>query len=111
MNYPLSTYQELNWNATYEDPPYWWWFCGNVTNDAAPKNITENDYLLSNYTGGEPWTGLGAYANYFQENYLPLCESGNYGSSDPGCYGVSNGMCLHLHFRCRANTESRIRIS
>jgi hypothetical protein len=90
MNYPLGTYQELNWNKSYSDD-HWWWFCGNVTDDNAPKNITQNDYALANYTGGEPWIGLGGYANYFQQNYLPLCETGNYGSSDPGCYGVTNG--------------------
>ena len=90
MNYPLGTYQELNWNASYSNP-FFWQMCGNVTNDQAPKNITDNDYALANYTNGESWPGLGGYANFFQQNFLPLCESGNIGSSDPGCYGVSNG--------------------
>lgn len=94
MNYPLGTYQELNWNASYSNPMFWQ-ICGNVTNDNAPKNITDNDYALANYTNGESWPGLGGYANMFQQVFLPLCESGNYGSSDPGCYGVSNGrVCL-----------------
>ncbi|ETN44465.1 uncharacterized protein HMPREF1541_10135 [Cyphellophora europaea CBS 101466] len=93
MNYPLGTWQELNWNETVSDP-HFWWFCGNVTNDDAPKNITQNDSALANYTNGESWPGLGGYANYFQQNYLPLCLSGNYGSSDDGCFGVSNESSL-----------------
>lgn len=90
MNYPLGTWQELNWNKSVSDPQ-WWYLCGNITNDSAPANVTAGDSLLANYTGGKNWTGLGSYAAYFQNVYLPLCESGRYGSSDPGCFGQQNG--------------------
>lgn len=89
LNYPLGTWQELNWNQSYSDP-HWWWFCGNVSDNSQPANVTAGDSLLANYTNGQDWTGLGAYANYFQQNYLPLCTSGRYGSTDPGCYGTQN---------------------
>lgn len=105
MNYPLGTYQELNWNASYSNP-FFWQMCGNITNDQAAKNITANDDALANYTNGESWPGLGGYANFFQVNFLPLCESGNYGSSDPGCYGVSNRKLCLILYSVRSNTVS-----
>ncbi|KPI34765.1 putative serine protease K12H4.7 [Cyphellophora attinorum] len=88
-NYPLGTWQELNWNKSVSDPQ-WWYFCGNVTDDNAPANVTAGDSLLANYTDGKTLPGLGAYAAYFQQVYLPLCESGRYGSTDPGCFGTQN---------------------
>ena len=90
LNYPLGTWQELNWNKSVSDP-HWWWFCGNMTDDTAPANVTAGDALLANYTNGQNWTGLGAYAIYFQQVYLPLCTSGRVGSTDSGCYGTQNG--------------------
>lgn len=109
LEYPLNTWQELNWNTTYSAPDFWW-FCGNVTNDDAPSNVTDIDNVLSNYTNGEPWLGLGGYATFFQANYLPLCESGRYGSTDPGCFGTQNGELNppppHLHRLTRSQNHS-----
>ena len=99
MNYPLGTWQELNWNSSYSDPQFWW-FCGNVTDPNTPENITSVDHLLANYTDGEPWVNLGAYANYFQNEYLvPLCPSGDYASND--CFGTQNRECLWLFVAVR----------
>jgi hypothetical protein len=58
MNYPTNTWQELNWNSTYGSDDFWL-FCTNVTNVEAPENITQLDYALAQYTGGEPWTNFG----------------------------------------------------
>lgn len=90
MNYPTSTWQELNWSPLYTANDFWE-FCGNVTNIDAPANVTAVDNALAKYTGGEPWTNLGNYAEYFKENFLPLCPSGNYDSTERGCFGTQNG--------------------
>jgi hypothetical protein len=81
------TWQELNWNSTYGADDFFQ-FCGNVTDDDAPDNITQVDYALANFTNGEPWVGLGNYANYIKNSLLPLCPSGDYNSND--CWGTQN---------------------
>ncbi|TVY92702.1 putative extracellular serine carboxypeptidase [Lachnellula willkommii] len=89
MNYPTSTWQELNWNPAYSADDFWN-FCSNVTNIDAPAEITAVDTVLSNYSNGQPWTGLGNYANYFKEVVLPGCESGDVNSPLNGCFGTQN---------------------
>ncbi|KAI3336489.1 peptidase S28 [Xylariaceae sp. AK1471] len=85
--YYSNTWQELNWNSTYGSRDFFY-FCGNVTDIDAPEEIAKVDYVLSNYTNGEPWTGLGGYANYIKKYTLPLCVSGDYNSRD--CWGTQN---------------------
>ncbi|GAW24549.1 hypothetical protein ANO14919_141360 [Xylariales sp. No.14919] len=63
-NYFSNTWQELNWNSSYGSHDFFY-FCGNVSNIDAPKEISEIDYSLSNYTDGEPWVGLGGYAGAY----------------------------------------------
>jgi hypothetical protein len=89
MNYPTNTWQELNWNETYGSDDFWN-FCSNVTNIDPPKNISSVDTVLSNYSNGEPWTGLGGYADYVKKVLLPTCESGRINSTDSGCFGTQN---------------------
>lgn len=88
MNYPTETWQELNWNSTYGSDDFFL-FCRNVTNLDAPENITAVDYALAQYTDGEPWTNLGNYANYVQQNIVPLC-SGDIDSTNDGCFSTQN---------------------
>jgi hypothetical protein len=90
MNYPTSTWQELNWYPDYSSPDFFD-FCNNVTNIDAPANVTAIDKALAKYTHGAPWTNLGNYATYFKKYFLPLCPSGNYDS--PFCFGTQNGEC------------------
>jgi hypothetical protein len=59
--YFSNTWQELNWNSTYGSRDFFN-FCGNVTDIDAPDEIAKVDYVMSNYTKGEPWIGLGGYA-------------------------------------------------
>ncbi|TVY16508.1 putative extracellular serine carboxypeptidase [Lachnellula arida] len=89
MNYPTSTWQELNWYPAYSADDFWN-FCSNVTNIDAPAEITAVDTVLANYTNGQAWTGLGNYANYFKEVVLPGCESGDVNSPLNGCFGTQN---------------------
>ncbi|TVY80978.1 putative extracellular serine carboxypeptidase [Lachnellula suecica] len=89
FNYPLGTWQELNWSELYSDDTFWD-FCSNVTDINAPANITAVDHALAKYTNGQPWTNLGTYANYFKEAYLPLCLDGNIDSTHPGCFSTQN---------------------
>jgi len=84
-----DTWQELNWYPAYSGPDFFN-FCSNVTNINAPESITEVDWYLANYTGGEPWTNLGNYANYFQQAFLPLCPNGDYDNTE--CFGTQNRM-------------------
>ncbi|KAK5629818.1 hypothetical protein RRF57_005533 [Xylaria bambusicola] len=79
--YLSNTWQELNWNSTYGSRDFFY-FCGNITDIDAPKEIAEVDHSMSIYTHGEPWPGLGGYANYIKQHTLPLCSSGNYNSND-----------------------------
>ena len=88
MNYPTNTWQELNWYPAYDAQDFWN-FCSNVSNIDAPASITDVDYILSNYTGGEPWTNLGNYANYFKLNFLPLCPDG-VSVDNSICFGTQN---------------------
>ncbi|TAQ91065.1 hypothetical protein B7494_g612 [Chlorociboria aeruginascens] len=74
MNYPTNTWQELSW-VPEVGPRDFFYFCGNVTNVDAPANITAVDYALAKYTGGEPWTGLGGYADYVKKIVLPICTT------------------------------------
>lgn len=104
MNYPTGTWQELNWYPAYSSDDFWN-FCSNITNLNAPESITSVDYKLAAYTGGEPWTGLGAYADYFQKVIIPLCESGRIDSTDPGCFNTQNGMKDVANSRCSLTCE------
>lgn len=85
--YKSNTWQELNWNSTY-GPRDFFYFCGNVSSIDAPEEITQVDYALANYTNGEPWTGLGSYANYIKKYTRQLCPSGDYNSNE--CWGTQN---------------------
>ncbi|KAM3089064.1 hypothetical protein ACMFMG_000682 [Clarireedia jacksonii] len=87
MNYPMGTWQELNWNLAYSSDDFWN-FCSNVTNMDAPEAITEVDYALANYTGGEPWTNLGNYANYIKTALIPSCGGAPIDST--ACFGTQN---------------------
>ena len=89
MFYPTNTWQELNWSPLYGAEDFYE-FCHNVTNDDAPANITDVDYALANYTGGDALAGLGGYADYVKKVLLPLCTSGNIDSTDAGCYSTQN---------------------
>ncbi|KAI0195081.1 peptidase S28 [Xylaria flabelliformis] len=86
-NYLSNTWQELNWNSTYGSRDFFN-FCGNVSNIDPSKEISEVDYALSKYTKGEPWVGLGGYADYVKKHTLPLCQSGKYNSHE--CWGTQN---------------------
>ncbi|EFQ90229.1 hypothetical protein PTT_13239 [Pyrenophora teres f. teres 0-1] len=89
MNYPTNTWQELNWSPLYGHSDFWD-FCGNVTNPSPPANISSVDTILSKYTNGSPWTGLGNYANYIKQTLLPLCTTGRINSTDSGCFSTQN---------------------
>ena len=89
MNYPTSTWQELGWDPSFGSDDFWN-FCNNVTNLYAPENITANDYILSNYTNGEPWTNLGNYANYVSKYVTDVyCPSPDL-LNTPTCFGTQN---------------------
>ncbi|KAE8441112.1 hypothetical protein EG329_005854 [Mollisiaceae sp. DMI_Dod_QoI] len=90
FNYPTSTWQELSWYPAYSGPDFFN-FCSNITNINAPANITAVDYALANYTNGEPWTNLGNYANYFQQQFLEtgICPNGDF-DTILECYGTQN---------------------
>lgn len=87
MNYPTNTWQELNWNLTYGAEDFFY-FCRNVTNIKSPANVTAVDYILANYTSGEPWTNLGNYAEYVKNIVNPLCPDGDYNNIE--CFGTQN---------------------
>ena len=87
MNYPTNTWQELNWNSTYGSDDFWL-FCSNVTNLDVPENITSVDYSLTQYTDGEPWVGLGLYANYIKQYLIPICDGAPINSVN--CFGTQN---------------------
>ena len=90
MNYPTNTWQELNWYPVYDHIDFFN-FCNNVTNMNAPANITAVDTALSNYTNGEPWTGLGGYADYVKNVVVPLCPSEDLiDTTTPGCFSTQN---------------------
>ncbi|KAI1267834.1 extracelular serine carboxypeptidase-like protein [Xylariaceae sp. FL1019] len=87
-SYLVDTWQELNWNSTYGARDFFW-FCGNITDIDAPREVTDADYALSNYTKGEPWVGLGGWGNYMKKYVLPVaCPSGDYNSFD--CWGTQH---------------------
>ncbi|KAI1393617.1 peptidase S28 [Hypoxylon trugodes] len=85
--YHSNTWQELNWNSTYGSRDFFY-FCGNVSDIDAPAEISHVDWTLADYTNGEPWVGLGGYANYIKTYTLPLCPFGDYNSND--CWGTQN---------------------
>ncbi|ORX95978.1 peptidase S28 [Clohesyomyces aquaticus] len=89
MNYPTNTWQELNWNPAYSGEDFYD-FCSNVTNPFPSENNYKVDTQLSKYSYGEPWTGLGSYADYVKKTLIPMCESGRIDSTDPGCFGTQN---------------------
>lgn len=86
-SYPTATWQELNWIPGHGSNQIFN-FCGNITNDEAPESIRSVDLALSKYTNGEPLTGLGNYADYVRKHIVPLCRSGEIGSS--ACFGTQN---------------------
>ncbi|KAI1180318.1 extracelular serine carboxypeptidase-like protein [Nemania sp. FL0916] len=86
-NYLSNTWQELNWNSTYGSRDFFY-FCGNVSDIDPPKEIAAVDYAMSKYTNGEPWVGLGGYANYVKTVTRKHCSSGDYNSHD--CWGTQN---------------------
>jgi len=94
-NYPLGTWQELNWYPEYSESQFFD-FCSNVTNINAPANITAIDHALAKYSNGEPWVNLGNYATYFQQAFLPLCTSGRIDSTDTGCFSTQNREFSHV---------------
>jgi hypothetical protein len=85
--YPVSTWQEINWNSKYSQRDFFD-FCRNVTDINAPGNITNVDLTLSKYTDGIPWKNLGNYAAYIKRVVLPLCVNGDYNS--PTCFGTQH---------------------
>lgn len=90
MNYPTYTWQELNWYPKYDHRDFFD-FCNNVTDQNAPANVTAVDTALSNYTNGEPWTGLGGYAQYVQNVIVPMCPSEDLiDTTTTGCFSTQN---------------------
>jgi hypothetical protein len=89
MFYPTNTWQELNWYPAYSSDDFWY-FCRNITDVDAPANVTAVDTVLSKYTNGQPWTGLGGYAQYVKNILLPQCTNGDLDSTS--CFGTQNGM-------------------
>jgi pimeloyl-ACP methyl ester carboxylesterase len=85
--YPVSTWQEINWNPRYGQRDFFN-FCRNVTNIRAPENITSIDFALAKYTKGLQWKNLGNYAAYIKRVVLPLCASGDYNSA--ACFGTQH---------------------
>ena len=67
-------------------------FCSNVTNPAPPASVAAIDTSLSKYTDGSSWPGLGGYASYIKTELLPLCKSGDYASTNDGCFGLSQNI-------------------
>ena len=100
MNYPTNTWQELNWDPAYGSDDFWL-FCTNVTNADAPENITQLDNALAPYTGGQPWTNFGNYANYIQKYLIPLCDGAPINSVE--CFGTQN----QTYYAEVANSGSR----
>lgn len=88
MFYPTNTWQELNWFSMRSAEDFYT-FCSNVTNPSPSASVAAVDTLLSKYTHGDPWVGLGGYANYVNATLLPLCETGDYASTNDGCFGLS----------------------
>ncbi|CEJ91941.1 hypothetical protein VHEMI07623 [[Torrubiella] hemipterigena] len=86
-SYPTATWQELNWVPGHSSNQIFN-FCSNITNDEAPESIRSVDLALSKYTNGEPLPGLGNYADYIRKHIVPLCKSGEIGSS--ACFGTQN---------------------
>jgi hypothetical protein len=91
MFYPTNTWQELNWRPDRSAEDFYQ-FCSNVTNPTPPASTAAIDHTLSKYTHGEPWIGLGGYVSYLKSTLLPLCESGDYGSTNEGCFGLSQNV-------------------
>jgi hypothetical protein len=88
MFYPTNTWQELNWRPDRSAEDFYR-FCSNVTNPSPSASATAIDNSLAKYTHGEPWSGLGGYVFYIKTTLLPLCESGDYASTNDGCFGLS----------------------
>ncbi|KAK3679642.1 hypothetical protein LTR78_000017 [Recurvomyces mirabilis] len=87
FNYPTNTWQELNWDPASGSDDFWN-FCTNVTNLDAPENLTQVDYALAQYTGGEPWINLGNYANYVKQYVIPTCDGAPINSVQ--CFSTQN---------------------
>ncbi|RFU24383.1 hypothetical protein B7463_g11953, partial [Scytalidium lignicola] len=87
LNYPINTWQELNWYPAYSGPDFFY-FCGNITNINPSPSVAAVDNQLAKYTHGATWTNLGNYAKYFKEVYLPLCPNGDINNIE--CFGTQN---------------------
>jgi hypothetical protein len=88
MFYPTNTWQELNWDPKRSGEDFYA-FCSNVTNPAPPESVAQIDNSLAKYTNGSSWTGLGGYVDYINTTLLPLCTTGDYASTNDGCFGLS----------------------
>jgi pimeloyl-ACP methyl ester carboxylesterase len=97
--YPLSTWQEINWNPKYDQRDFFD-FCRNVTDIDAPENTTSVDFALSKYKNGSPWKNLGNYAVYVKRVVLPLCASGDYNSA--ACFSTQ-----HPEYWANVTTRTR----
>jgi len=93
LDYPTSTWQELNWYPAYSENDFFD-FCANITNINAPANIIAVDSALVNYSNGDPWTNLGNYANNIKQVILPFCPGGDY--NGPECFGTQTGLLRDL---------------
>ena len=93
--------QELNWYPAYDSRDFFD-FCSNVTDQNAPENITAVDTVLSNYTDGQPWTGLGGYAEYVKNVLVAACPSEDLIDTTE-CYGTQN----ETYYADTANTAAR----
>lgn len=88
MFYPTNTWQELNWYPPYDSRDFFY-FCDSITNINQPANISAVDYALANYTNGEPWTGLGGYADYVKRVLVDACPSPDLLDTTE-CYSTQN---------------------
>ncbi|KAJ7028647.1 extracelular serine carboxypeptidase-like protein, partial [Mycena alexandri] len=86
MDYPTSTWQELNWDPNTGSDDFFL-FCDAVT--SANSTFSNVDSQLSKYTGGATWKNLGNYANYIKTSIIPLCPAGVDLDSNE-CFGTHN---------------------
>jgi hypothetical protein len=99
-------WQYLDWFPAYSSDDFWY-FCSNFSNIDAAENVTEVDYILSNYTAGEPWTNLGNYANYIKNVILPICPPGEDINSS-ACSSTQNGLySLNIVVNLELTVEKR----
>ena len=69
-----------------------------------PANLTAVDNQLAQYTNGDAWTGLGAWANYIQQQLIPLCDGAPINSVE--CFGTQNReFQIHRFAQARRRTK------